>query len=140
LANVIKHLVQHAAKTVPKYLQDSTLTAASAWTTNKNLAGRFDRRAENMEPIPETKPEKAEKSEKSYFSAAVESVTPWGSFSRSSTPKPAAFTGEGSGLKNQHGGYQSTYQSHGLSSMKYPADCPPMKPKWFYAVDVCRQA
>ena len=98
------------------------------------MAGRADRRAENMDPIPETNPEKVEKAEKSYFSAAVESVTPWTGFTRSSTPKPAAFTGEASGLKNQHGGFQSTYQ---VVPAKYPSDCPPTNAKWFYAVDVC---
>ena len=100
------------------------------------MAGRADRRAENMDPIPETNPEKVEKAEKSYFSAAVESVTPWTGFTRSSTPKPAAFTGEASGLKNQHGGFQSTYQ---VVPAKYPSDCPPTNAKWFYAVDVCLQ-
>jgi hypothetical protein len=81
---------------------------------------------------------KSEKVEKSYFSVAVESVTPWGNL-RSSTPKPTttAFPGEASGLKNQHGGYQSAYQSLGINSTKYPSDCPPLNARWFYAVDVC---
>jgi hypothetical protein len=135
LAN-FHNLVKQAAKTFPRYFAESILKSTSAWKTTKDVAGRFGRRAENMDPIPETK---AEKTEKSYFSAAVESVTPWGSFARSTTPKPAttAFTGEGSGLKNQYGGYQSTYQSLGVASTKYPADCPPLNARWFYAVDVC---
>jgi hypothetical protein len=133
LANFIKNLAQHA-KALPRYLTQSIVKPTSAWTAKHDVAGRFDRRAKKMDPVSGSKPEKAEKS---YLSAAVESVT-WGS-SRSSAPKPAAtaFSGEESGLKNQHGGYQSTYQSHGVSSTKYPSDCPPMNAKWFYAVDVC---
>jgi hypothetical protein len=138
LANFIKGLAQHGAKSVPRYFAENILKSTSAWTTKQDVAGRFDRRADKMESISENKSEKAEKS---YFSAAVESVTPWGSFSRSSTPKPTttAFTGEGSGLRNQHGGYQSTFQSQGLTAAKYPSDCPPLSPRWFYAVDVCQR-
>lgn len=89
-----------------------------------------------MDPTPENKSEKQDKQERSYLSAAVESIT-WGN-SRSSTPKPASTSlpGEGSGLKNQHGGYQTTHQWHGLSSKRYPSDCPPLNARWFYAVDI----
>ena len=79
--------------------------------------------------------------EKSYLSGAIESISPWGT-SRSTTPKPPptarAGPGEGSGLKNvnQHGGYQNSHQLYGLSSRKYPNDCPPLVARWFYAVDV----
>jgi hypothetical protein len=133
LANLIRSLAQHA-RNIPRYFPDSLLNSNSAWTTKTGLAGRFDRRAKEMESTPENKPERAERS---YLSAAVESITPWGS-SRPSTPKPATTTvpGEGSGLKNQHGGYQSTHQWHGLSSKRYPSDCPPLNARWFYAVDV----
>jgi hypothetical protein len=87
--------------------------------------------------MPSTPENKSEKAEKSYLSAAVESITPWGS-SRPSTVKhtSTALPGEGSGLKNQHGGYQSTHQWHGVNSTKYPSDCPPLNARWFYAVDV----
>lgn len=77
--------------------------------------------------------EKPEKS--SYLGAAVGAIAPsWGS-SRSSTPKPPARPGEGSGLKNQHGGFQSVHH-WGLSSKRYPSDCPPLNARWFFAVDV----
>ncbi|KAG9240580.1 DDHD domain-containing protein [Calycina marina] len=71
--------------------------------------------------------------ERSY----LESITPW-SISRSATPKsaPAAQPGEGSGLKNQHGGYQASHYTYGFSSKRYPSDCPPLVPRWYYAVDV----
>jgi hypothetical protein len=84
----------------------------------------------------ENKTEKQQ--EKSYLSAAVESISPW-SNSRSSTPKPANATapGEGSGLKNQHGGDHTTQHWHGLGLKRYPSDCPPLNARWFYAVDVC---
>jgi len=87
-----------------------------------------------MDPTLETK---TEKQEKSYLSAAVESISPWGG-SRSSTPKPTATTaaGEGSGLKNQHGGDHVTQSWHGLSLKRYPPDCPALNARWFYAVDV----
>jgi hypothetical protein len=137
LANFIKNLAQQA-KNVPRFLPDNFLLSTSAWTSKGGVqaAGRLDRRADNMDPTPESKPDKQEKQERSYLSAAVESMT-WGG-SRSSTPKPtsAALPGEASGLKNQYGGYQSTHQWHGLSSKRYPSDCPPLNPRWFYAVDV----
>lgn len=67
---------------------------------------------------------KAEKIEKSYLSAAVESISPWGG-SRSATPK-VAVTGEvggGSGLKNSHGGDHSTQPWLGIRAGDYPSDC-----------------
>jgi hypothetical protein len=69
---------------------------------------------------------KLEKSEKSYLSAAVESISPWGG-SRSSTPNPssAGGPGEGSGLKNQHGGDATTQHWHGIRLKDYPVDCKP---------------
>ncbi|CAG8949854.1 hypothetical protein HYFRA_00004181 [Hymenoscyphus fraxineus] len=81
---------------------------------------------------------KSEKVEKSYLSAAVESISPWGVSSRSSTPKPVASAGpgEGSGLKNQYGGNSTPQPWHGLRPKDYPPDCPPPNPRWFYAVDV----
>ncbi|KAF8865107.1 DDHD-domain-containing protein [Acephala macrosclerotiorum] len=87
-------------------------------------------------PSESTNANKNEKPEKSYLTAAVESISPWGG-SRSSTPKPqtASAPGEGSGLKNQHGGDHSTQRWHGLSSKRYPPDCPPLNARWFYAVD-----
>ncbi|KUJ15759.1 uncharacterized protein LY89DRAFT_647727 [Mollisia scopiformis] len=91
-----------------------------------------------MDSTPEnTSANKNEKVEKSYLTAAVESISPWGG-SRSSTPKPAssAAPGERSGLKNQHGGDHSTPRWHGLSSKRYPPDCPPLNARWFYAVDI----
>ncbi|KAG9237578.1 DDHD domain-containing protein [Amylocarpus encephaloides] len=79
---------------------------------------------------------KSEKVEKSYLSAAVESISPWGG-SRSSTPKPTGMgaLGEASGLKNQHGGDHTTQHWHGLRARDYPSDCPPLNARWFYAVD-----
>ena len=133
LANFFKNLAQQA-KNVPKFASESTLTSNQAWTSLKGIqAGRSDRRADEMESVPENK---SDKQERSYLSAAVDSIS-WGS-SRSFTPKPASagLPGEGSGLKNQHGGYQSTHQWHGLNSKRYPSDCPPLNGRWFYAVDV----
>ena len=80
---------------------------------------------------------KGQEKEKSYLSAAVESISPWGS-SRSSTPKPRGKEkeGEGSGLKNQHGGDHSSGYWRGLSRRRYPSDCPELNARWFYAVDV----
>lgn len=103
------------------------------------MAGRLDR-ADTMESTPEASSRTDNKqAEKSYLSAAVESMSnPWGG-SRSTTPKPVPNTatppGEASGLKNQHAG-ERTRDWHGLSLKRYPPDCPPMDARWFYAVDV----
>jgi hypothetical protein len=98
------------------------------------VVGRLERRTEGMETTPESR---AEKEQKSYLSAAVGSISPWGG-SRSSTPKPTAagLPGEGSGLKNQHGIDHTSQRWQGLSSTRYPADCPPLNARWFHAVDV----
>jgi len=140
LAGYIKALTQHA-KNVPKYLPLSLLKSGSPfdWSKTQGVAGRLGR-AGRMDSTPENK---SEKPEKSYLSAAVESFSPWGpsSSSRSSTPKPlppiATKTPEGSGLKNQHAGDHTTQHWRGLSSARYPSDCPPLNPRWYYAVDVC---
>ena len=137
MANYFKTL----AKRVPKYLSDTLLKPPTAldWTSKQAKAGRFDRRAEEMDiTSSENKSEKQQ--EKSYLSAAVESISPWNNL-RSSTLKPAsaAVPGEGSGLKNQHGGDHTTQHWHGLSLKRYPSDCPPLNARWFYAVDVCSQ-
>lgn len=76
------------------------------------------------------------KVEKSYLSSTIESISPWTS-TRPATPKPA----EGSGVAAeahgaQRGGDHSVGRSHGISTRRYPEDCPPLKTKWFYAVDV----
>lgn len=76
------------------------------------------------------------KVEKSYLTSAVESISPW-TTGRPATPKPA----EGSGVAaeaqaSQRGGDHSVGRSHGISTRRYPEDCPPLKTKWFYAVDV----
>lgn len=81
------------------------------------------------------KPKEDKIVEKSYLSGALESMSAWGVPSRSSTPKPVTAPGEGSGLKNQHGGDHNT-QHYGISSKRYPSDCPPLNARWFYAVDV----
>ena len=109
-------------------LPESVLKSATASTLHqKGVAGKV-----RMDPTPEGK---SEKPEKSYLTAAVESISPWGG-SRSSTPKQAvAPPKEASGLKNQQGG-DHTSQSYGLSSKRYPPDCPPLNARWFYAVDV----
>lgn len=111
------------------------------------MAGRFDRRAD-MDSTPADRNEEKKGQEKSYLSAAVGSITPWGtsrsaSGSRSSTPKPKdtskeGVPGEGSGLKNQHGGRNADHSTawKGLSRRRYPSDCPELNARWFYAVDV----
>jgi len=140
LANYLKAFAQHA---VPKYLRipERVLRISHIdWGKKKGVAGRFDRQA-MMDPTPEDKPGKAEKS---YLTAAVESITPW-STSRSSTPKPASLSTSAppvdpaklSGLKNQHGGRDHTTQQYGLSLKDYPTDCPKLSVRWFHAVDVC---
>lgn len=98
-------------------------TVSFNWQKQQGVVGRSDRQAEKMDPsAPDPKSEKVEKS---YLSAAVESISPWGGSSRSSTPKPAASAspGEGSGLKNQYGGNNTPQPWHGLRPKDYPSDC-----------------
>jgi hypothetical protein len=138
LASYLKALAQ----TLPKHLRIPERVLGIShidWGKKKGVAGRFDRQAE-MDPTPENKPGKAEKS---YLTAAVESITPW-STSRSSTPKPASIStsthavdpAEASGLRNQHGGRDHTTHQYGLSLKDYPNDCPKLSVRWFHAIDV----
>ncbi|TVY81510.1 putative phospholipase [Lachnellula suecica] len=124
------------ASNLPKYLPEGILRSASHldWGKQQGVAGQPDRQAEKMDPTPETK---AAKAERSYLTAAVESISPWGP-ARLSTPKPgsAANPAETSGLRNQHGGDHSTQHWHGLSLKEYPTDAPPLNARWYYAVDV----
>ena len=113
---------------MPRCFPEGLLKSATAFNEQGVAGGK-----QRMDPTPESK---LEKPEKSYLSAAVESISPWGG-SRSSTPKPPATAAEGSGLKNQQGGDHTTQSwKHGLSSKRYPPDCPPLTARWFYAVDV----
>lgn len=73
------------------------------------------------------------KPEKSYLAAAAESISPWGP-TRSSTPKPPTDNLDPSA--QQQGGDHSVNHRYGLSARRYPKDCPPLKTRWFYAVDV----
>ena len=91
-------------------------------------AARLDRRARQMTPTPP-------RPEKSYLSAAVDSISPW-TASRSSTPRPLGKNESAPKLQGQQGGENSFNYRHGLSLRKYPEDCPPANIRWFYAVDV----
>jgi hypothetical protein len=120
-----KSLLAQHARNVPRSLPAGLLKSATAF----QVAGGKER----MDPTPESK---SEKPEKSYLSAAVESISPWGG-TRSSTPKPPSAAREASGLRSQQGGDHTTQSwKHGLSSKRYPPDCPPLAARWFYAVDV----
>lgn len=74
------------------------------------------------------------KQEKSYLSSAVESLSPW-STPRNTTPKPkedpAAALLQTTPQVTDH----SVSHHRGISLRKYPSDCPPLKTRWFYAVD-----
>ncbi len=75
------------------------------------------------------------KPEKSYLAAAVESISPW-STSRSSTPKPRPASTGGPGSATQPALDHALNHRNGISSKRYPQDCPPLNARWFYAVDV----
>lgn len=131
LANYLMSLAKHA-RNFPKYLPESLLKSATSfdWKSIRGVVGGLDA----MESTPEKQLEKSENGEKSYLTAAVESISPWSS-SRTSTPTPisaATAPGEASGLKNQHGGDHMTQSWHGLSLKKYPADCPPVTKSFLY--------
>ncbi|CAN8106391.1 unnamed protein product [Discula destructiva] len=77
------------------------------------------------------------KAEKSSWASAVDSINPWAG-SRSTTPTPIS--------KEQapppppqpvpSRGDHSINLIYGLSARKYPSDCPPLRVKWFHAVDI----
>ncbi|KAM3081184.1 hypothetical protein ACMFMF_003100 [Clarireedia jacksonii] len=121
-----------ATKHPPRTLRRSL--SAFHWIKSSRVIDAL-RRAndQKMESGPGNKPKPLEKS---YLSAAVESISPWGG-SRASTPKATTptFPGEGSGLKN-HGGDHSTSHWPGWSAKNYPPDCPPLSTRWFHAVDI----
>ena len=102
-------------------------TADASWSHSRGTGSMAD-----------NKPSSSDRSERSYLSAAVESITPWAG-SRSVTPKTRSVTDppEISGLQNQHGGYHGARRRY-MSFKHYPSDCPPLNVRWFYAVDVRR--
>lgn len=133
--NVLFHRVRLIPKYLPKNHQLRISYSALDWIKSTGVIDALRRANDKkMESAPGNKPKPLERS---YLSAAVESISPWGG-SRASTPKPTTptFSGEGSGLKNQHGGDHSTNHWHGWSTKNYPQDCPPLNPRWYHAVDV----
>lgn len=75
------------------------------------------------------------KAEKSTWASAVDSINPWAG-SRSSTPVPKEPSHPPPPNPGSSGGDHSINLVYGLSARKYPPDCPPLKVKWFHAVDV----
>ncbi|KAJ4422518.1 hypothetical protein N0V82_002852 [Gnomoniopsis sp. IMI 355080] len=77
------------------------------------------------------------KGEKSSWASAVDSINPWAG-SRSSTPVPKDPIPPPPPPPNpgNSGGDHSINLIYGVSARKYPPDCPPLKVKWFHAVDV----
>lgn len=66
----------------------------------------------------------------------LESISPW-SASRASTPQPERqAASEAESLKQTQGQDHVTSHRKRLSSLRYPDDCPPLHPRWFYAVDI----
>jgi DDHD domain len=67
------------------------------------------------------------------------SISPW-TVSRATTPKPKEENPDAK-RKEEHlrksSGHDHTHHNRPLPSpRRYPPDCPPLKPRWFYAVDV----
>ncbi|KAJ0120134.1 DDHD domain-containing protein [Diaporthe amygdali] len=75
------------------------------------------------------------KAEKSTWASAVESINPW-SVSRSSTPTPREPPAPPAPKPTNQGGDHSINPIYGISSRRYPPDCPPLKVQWFHAVDI----
>ncbi|KAL3251200.1 hypothetical protein ABHI18_010776 [Aspergillus niger] len=63
-----------------------------------------------------------------FFGAFTPGKTP-----RSTTPQPDIGTKEL--LQRSRGEDHTVSHRHGLSPRRYPKDCPPLKVRWFYAVD-----
>lgn len=102
----------------------SSLGAFYAWHTDPNNMASGSASADK-------------KGEKSSWASAVDSINPWAG-SRSSTPVPREPVPPPPPPPNpgNSGGDHSINLIYGLSARKYPADCPPLKVKWFHAVDV----
>ncbi|TGO09408.1 hypothetical protein BTUL_0166g00040 [Botrytis tulipae] len=133
--NLLFHQVRIIPKHLPKNHQSRISYSALNWIKSTGVIDALRRANDKkMESAPGNKPKPLERS---YLSAAVESISPWGG-SRATTPKATTptFSGEGSGLKNQHGGDHSTNHWHGWSTKNYPQDCPPLNPRWYHAVDI----
>lgn len=64
------------------------------------------------------------------------SISPWNT-SRSATPQPGGTDGREKmeGLQRSQGIDHTVTHRHHLSFRRYPKDCPPLKTRWFYAVD-----
>lgn len=64
------------------------------------------------------------------------SISPWNT-SRSTTPQPGGTDGreKKEGLQRSQGIDHTITHRHHLSLRRYPKDCPPLKTRWFYAVD-----
>lgn len=105
----------------------SSLGASRAWHTGSSNMASGSASADK-------------KGEKSTWASAVDSINPW-SGSRSTTPvpkEPAPVPPPPPPPPNpvNSGGDHSINLIYGLSARKYPPDCPPLKVKWFHAVDV----
>jgi hypothetical protein len=124
----LAHLIKRIALRVPEYLSAALVKPAAAWTSRQSEPKRLGHGAVGMTSSAPAKPEK------SYLSAAVESISPW--TSRSSTPTPASQGTTEGGAKAQQGLDHSVTLHHGIPFRRYPKDCPPLETRWFYAVDV----
>lgn len=106
----------------------SSLGASRAWHTGLNKMASGSASADK-------------KGEKSTWASAVDSINPWAG-SRSTTPVPKESAPAPPPPPppppnpGNSGGDHSINLIYGLSAKKYPSDCPPLKVKWFHAVDV----
>ena len=70
-----------------------------------------------------------------YRGTFLGSISPWG-VSRSQTPQPVITHGNGPGvLQRSQGEDHTVTHRHRISLHRYPKDCPPLKVRWFYAID-----
>lgn len=70
-------------------------------------------------------------------SSFLGAISPWTS-PRSTTPQPGAAdpgTGRDAALQRTQGEDHTISHRQRLSLLRYPEDCPPLQPRWFYAVD-----
>ncbi|KAI9885766.1 MAG: hypothetical protein M1823_002444 [Watsoniomyces obsoletus] len=73
----------------------------------------------------------------SYFPAGLTGLSPWAS--RSATPKGSDAGGEKPDATKPKALDHVLTHRHRLSLRAYPADCPPLLVRWFYAVDVAKR-
>lgn len=123
---LLRHLRQLAPRIEAPSFVTSQVDKLLSRTPDSKAGQRRPGKRDNPMSVPENK---------SYFPAAMNAFSPWGT--RSTTPKPGQERDEQEQAPEpQRGRDHFVGQKHRLSLKNYPRDCPPLKVQWYFAVDV----